>query len=355
LTKSPCLALLAMAGSSAGIHNHLGLLERRELMKVAQELEESHIPRQIRFADASKHPQIRLEQGEQALRAILVHVTTRILFLRMIDELVDVALHGPIAAGRIGIQATACVHREIGRFLHRLDGKVSRRLYDDATLAADPGDNRGPIFVIMPPTGLTLLATTPWSPSQRFLPALLGLALLASRVIEVIGFDRACQLATHLVRQGGIAQPPAPAIAGPNVDAQLSGNAPGETGKAQQKGGENPVRHGPLALVQQGRGEVVDVEGALAALAPVAFAPRPVVVCTPGINVLALTPGTLKPTIFPPEGVNVRLALFGTEELVDIREHRHGGASPGGLRSLGNGEEILTYFARFALLQTARN
>ena len=41
-----------------GIQNHLGLLKRRQLMKVAQELEEPHIARQIRFAHAPKHPQI---------------------------------------------------------------------------------------------------------------------------------------------------------------------------------------------------------------------------------------------------------------------------------------------------------
>ena len=42
------------------MQHHLSLLERRQLMKVAQELEESHIPRQIRFADASKHSQVGL-------------------------------------------------------------------------------------------------------------------------------------------------------------------------------------------------------------------------------------------------------------------------------------------------------
>ena len=46
------------------IQNELGLLKRRQLVKVAQELKEPDVPRQIRFADASKHPQIRLEQGE---------------------------------------------------------------------------------------------------------------------------------------------------------------------------------------------------------------------------------------------------------------------------------------------------
>jgi hypothetical protein len=63
-------------------------------------------------------------------------------------------------------------------------------------------------------------------------------------------------------------------------------------------------------------GEIV--EGALAAMTPVAFAPGAVVVRPPRINVLTLAPGTLEETIFPPERVDVRLALFGTKELVDV-------------------------------------
>jgi len=43
------------------IQNHLGLLERRQLMKVAQELKEAHIPWQIGFAKAPKHLQVWLE------------------------------------------------------------------------------------------------------------------------------------------------------------------------------------------------------------------------------------------------------------------------------------------------------
>src|SRR5262249_10156803 len=50
--------------------------------KVAQELEESHIPWQIRFADASKHSQVGIQQRKEALRPILVHVTTRVFLLR---------------------------------------------------------------------------------------------------------------------------------------------------------------------------------------------------------------------------------------------------------------------------------
>ncbi|HEY5870098.1 MAG TPA: hypothetical protein VI542_31780 [Candidatus Tectomicrobia bacterium] len=105
------------------------------------------------------------------------------------------------------------------------------------------------------------------------------------------------------------------------MDPYLPRNAPGRTREAQQKGREHPVCQWPLALVQQGRGEVV--EGALAAVAPVAFAPGSVMVLAPRINILALAPGTLKWTIFPPECVNVRLALVGVEEVVQIREYWH--------------------------------
>ena len=65
------------------------------------------------------------------------------------------------------------------------------------------------------------------------------------------------------------------------------------------------------------------VEGALAAVAPVAFASRPVVVHAPRINVLALAPGTLEGTIFPAQGMDIGLAGFDTEQLVDMRESQH--------------------------------
>jgi len=65
-------------GISCRPQDHLGLLKRRQLMKVAQELKEAHIPWQIGFAEAPKHPQVWLEQGEQTLRSVLMHVTTRV-------------------------------------------------------------------------------------------------------------------------------------------------------------------------------------------------------------------------------------------------------------------------------------
>jgi hypothetical protein len=57
----------------------------------------------------------------------------------------------------------------------------------------------------MASAGLALLATTTRSTPQGLLPAVFGLPLLAGGVIEVIRFDRACQLAVHLIGQGRIA------------------------------------------------------------------------------------------------------------------------------------------------------
>jgi hypothetical protein len=74
--------------------------------------------------------------------------------------------------------------------------------------------------------------------------------------------------------------------------------------------------------VEQGVGEVI--ESALAAVTPVAFASRAVVVLPPRIDVLALAPGTLKGALFPSQRVDIDLALLDIEEVVDIREHGHG-------------------------------
>jgi hypothetical protein len=74
--------------------------------------------------------------------------------------------------------------------------------------------------------------------------------------------------------------------------------------------------------VQEGIGQVI--EGALAAIAPVAFTPGAIVIRASRINVVALAPGTLQRTLFPPQCMNVGLALFDVEELMQMGEHRHG-------------------------------
>jgi hypothetical protein len=129
------------------------------------------------------------------------------------------------------------------------------------------------------------------------------------------------------------------------MDAYFHGNAPGRTGETQQKGREYPVCQRPRALVQQGRGEVV--EGALAVLAPVAFTPGPIVVLAPRIDIVTVAPGTLEWAIFPPQCVDVGLTVFGAEELVDMREYRHEEESPGSRELLGTDAEILALVASF--------
>src|SRR6266850_2396313 len=209
--------------------------------KVPQELQEAHVSWEVVLAETPKHSHVRLEPGEQTLRP-LVHVTTRVFLLRMIDELVHIALPRPVATGRVGIEPTARLHRDVGCLLHRLDSEISGRLYDDGPLATDLGDDRGPVFVVTTPAGLALLAATPRSTSERFWPALLGLAFVPSDVVELIRFNRAFYLAIHLVGHRSIAQPPAPAITGPAMDAQLSGNTPRRTRETEQKRCQNPVR-----------------------------------------------------------------------------------------------------------------
>src|SRR5213593_1757873 len=101
-----------------------------------------------------------------------------ILLLRMIDIVMHIALQRPRAARRVRVQPTARLHGEVSGLLHGLHGEIAGRLDDDRTLAADPRDNGGPVFVVVPPTGLAFLTTPTCSASQRLLPALRRLPLL---------------------------------------------------------------------------------------------------------------------------------------------------------------------------------
>ena len=132
--------------------------------KVPQELKEAHVSWEVGFAETPKDPQIGLEQGKQTLRPILVHVPTGVFLLRMIDKLMPIALQRLVATRRVGLEPTARVYRDVGCLLDRLDREILGRVDDNSPLATDPGDDRGPIFVVMPATGLALLAAPPWSP-----------------------------------------------------------------------------------------------------------------------------------------------------------------------------------------------
>jgi hypothetical protein len=240
----------------------------------------------------------------------------------MINERVHVAFQRPVAPSGVRIQSTPCLHSEVGSCLDRPHGKIFGRLEDDRSLATDPRDNRWPVLVIMASPRLTLLAAPTRAAAQRLLPTLVGLPLVAGRMVEVIRFHCACQLALGFVGHGRIPQPPAPAIAGPDMAPQLSGNASRRTRQAQQAGREDPVRQRPLAPVEQGLGEVV--EGAITTMTPVAFASRSILVRAPLANVVALAARTLQWPVLPPQRMDIRLALFSIEEVGQMREYRHG-------------------------------
>src|SRR5262245_46639275 len=70
------------------------------------------------------------------------------------------------------------------------------------------------------------------------------------------------------------------------------------------------------------------VDGALAALTPGALTPGTIMVRPPGLHVVPLAPGTVEGTSFPPQRMEVGLALFEAEELVDIGKRRHRCVSP---------------------------
>jgi hypothetical protein len=73
--------------------------------------------------------------------------------------------------------------------------------------------------------------------------------------------------------------------------------------------------------MQHGVGEII--EGALAAMTPIAFAARAVVVGPPRINIVALAPGTLQGPVFPSQGMDVGLTLFEVKELMYIGQSGH--------------------------------
>jgi hypothetical protein len=114
-------------------------------------------------------------------------------------ELVPIALQRLVATRCVGLEPPARLDRGVGGLLDRLDRASAGRVDDDSPLATAPRDACGPVFVVMPPPGLALLTATPRAPSERFWPALIGLAFVPSDGVEVIHFHRAFSWAIHLI------------------------------------------------------------------------------------------------------------------------------------------------------------
>jgi len=58
------------------LQEQFSLCARILVTKVPQELQEPGVPWQVAFTEATKHPEVRLEQGKQALRPVFVDVPT---------------------------------------------------------------------------------------------------------------------------------------------------------------------------------------------------------------------------------------------------------------------------------------
>jgi hypothetical protein len=135
---------------------------------------------------------------------MLVHLTTGVCLLRMIDELVHVAFQRPVATGGVRIHSTARVPRNVGRLLYRLDREILDSMQNDGTRATDPRDDRRSVFVILPPARFALLTTTTRLAPQCLRPAVLGLAFVASRMRQFSRLHRALQLTIGFVGDGCI-------------------------------------------------------------------------------------------------------------------------------------------------------
>jgi hypothetical protein len=77
------------------------------------------------------------------------------------------------------------------------------------------------------------------------------------------------------------------------------------------------------------------------------FRPRSVVGRPPGIDTLALAPGTVARAFWPPERREGGVTVVGVEALVHGGEHGHTCAAPGVRRWGRNCEEMFTSGSRF--------
>jgi hypothetical protein len=89
-----------------------------------------------------------------------------------------------------------------------------------------------------------------------------------------------------------MAQPPAPARARADMDAQLSGDIPRRARQTHQESGQNPVGERLLASGEQRLRQ--SVERPSTAYAAGAFESRPIMVHALGADRVAVTPGTVE-------------------------------------------------------------
>src|SRR5215831_14694970 len=262
ITTCATFSLFGPAGAgwlSCGVSEQVGLLERRGLTKVAQDLKAPDVPRQGVLADATPPSPLRLAQGAQARRALRVDVTTRVCLLRLLPARRPGALHRALAAGRGGGALSFCVPGPVGGLLARLDRASSGRGEDDGPRATTPRHQRGPVVGIRAAPGRPLRAPPPGAAPHRLLAAPLGWSLGAGGVREGSRCHRACQGARPRRGHGRLAPPPAPPLAGPERPPPLPGQAPRRTGEAYRKVARSPEVRGRGFWGHQVAGRVLQV------------------------------------------------------------------------------------------------
>jgi hypothetical protein len=97
---------------SCGRQDHLGLCARIPVPSVPQERKEAPISREVALTDALNAPEVRLEEGAETFGPMRMHLATSIGFLRVIDDLMHVALQRSIAAGGVGVELTSSLDGE---------------------------------------------------------------------------------------------------------------------------------------------------------------------------------------------------------------------------------------------------
>ena len=119
-------------------HDQLRLFDGVLRTQVPQELQEADLPRQVACAHATEHASGGRAEGQQARRPMLMPVTTRVLWLGVMDERVPLPLARPLAARRVGAEPTARVPGAVGGLLDRLDQVGVAAEYADPHLVCLP-------------------------------------------------------------------------------------------------------------------------------------------------------------------------------------------------------------------------
>jgi hypothetical protein len=96
-------------GVERRLQDQLCLVAGLSLMNVPQAVKEPEIPWSVSFAEATQHPPVGLEEGEEARRPLFMHLAAGLFLLRLMDQCLAVPLQRPLATGQVRIQPPADV------------------------------------------------------------------------------------------------------------------------------------------------------------------------------------------------------------------------------------------------------